>query len=440
MFCSKILGRSIALSLGVPLLAASVYAQMASPNFRIASSVLDMAGGMSNSTNFRLYDSAGQTAIGRSSSSNFGLNAGFQPTTLGRYQPCAFLTVGNGSGTPGSTGNKVSVYLDNTVAGDVAGLQFDLLFDGSVLSVSDVARTVRTDSSTMHYFGWIVHGSDTLRVVISGLAGQTISPGTGSIADIFFDVDPGAAAGDYLLTLPESRALVVGPPAYEYCDVTANGVFTVYSYVVGDVNGDGQINVLDVLAVINHILGIQPLSGDALLRADCNGDGDINVLDALGIVNVILGITPACLGGGDQPEVTPEAMKFLKGLKPYFPAEDFAKFMALMKEVQVPTEYSLAQNYPNPFNPNTTIHYSLPGVERRAESGGRLMPVHTTLKIYNILGQEVRTLVDEAKEAGYYTVTWDGKDAYGNNVASGVYFYRLTAGNFTATRRMVLMK
>lgn len=60
--------------------------------------------------------------------------------------------------------------------------------------------------------------------------------------------------------------------------------------MTGDVNGDRSINVLDVLAVINHILGIQTLEGESRLRADCNGEGNINILDALGIVNVILGI------------------------------------------------------------------------------------------------------------------------------------------------------
>ena len=68
------------------------------------------------------------------------------------------------------------------------------------------------------------------------------------------------------------------------------------------------------------------------------------------------------------------------------------------------------------------------------------MSIHTTLKIFNLLGQEVRTLVDEVKEPGHYTLIWDGRDGYGNNVASGVYFYRLTAENFTATKRMMLMK
>ena len=77
-----------------------------------------------------------------------------------------------------------------------------------------------------------------------------------------------------------------------------------------------------------------------------------------------------------------------------------------------------------------------------------LYALRTKLKIYNILGQEVRTLVDEVKEPGYYTVTWDGKDSDGRQAASGVYFYRLTASgiyrdnqeDFTVTKRMVLIR
>ena len=68
------------------------------------------------------------------------------------------------------------------------------------------------------------------------------------------------------------------------------------------------------------------------------------------------------------------------------------------------------------------------------------MPIHTTLKVFNLLGQEVRTLVDEPQDAGYYTVTWNGRDGSGNEVSSGVYFYRLTVGDFYATKRMVLLK
>jgi hypothetical protein len=97
----------------------------------------------------------------------------------------------------------------------------------------------------------------------------------------------------------------------------------------------------------------------------------------------------------------------------------------------VPETFDLGQNYPNPFNPNTDIRYQI------VDAGS---PIHTTLKVYNVLGQEVRVLVDELKEPGYYTVTWDGTDHKGERVTSGVYFYRIVAGQFQSTRRMVLLK
>jgi photosystem II stability/assembly factor-like uncharacterized protein len=89
----------------------------------------------------------------------------------------------------------------------------------------------------------------------------------------------------------------------------------------------------------------------------------------------------------------------------------------------VPNGFSLAQNYPNPFNPSTTIRYCLP----------HKSAVHLT--VYNALGQQVATLVEGEKEAGYHEVQFDGK-----NLASGVYFYRLQAGDFVQTRRLVLIE
>jgi hypothetical protein len=88
----------------------------------------------------------------------------------------------------------------------------------------------------------------------------------------------------------------------------------------------------------------------------------------------------------------------------------------------------LHDNFPNPFNPSTTFRYSLtaPGV--------------VTLKVYNMLGQLVRTIVDEEQEEGYHEVLWDGLNQVGATVSSGVYIYRLTAGAFTDTKRMLLLK
>ena len=94
----------------------------------------------------------------------------------------------------------------------------------------------------------------------------------------------------------------------------------------------------------------------------------------------------------------------------------------------VPDRTSLSQNMPNPFNPSTTIEYQI------AEAG------QVRLAIYNLLGQEVRVLVDVRNEAGHYTANWDGKDQLGRQVASGIYLYRLQAAGFSASRRMMLLK
>ncbi|MBL7074810.1 T9SS type A sorting domain-containing protein [candidate division KSB1 bacterium] len=94
----------------------------------------------------------------------------------------------------------------------------------------------------------------------------------------------------------------------------------------------------------------------------------------------------------------------------------------------LPQEYSLSQNYPNPFNPTTIINYSIPAPEK------------VKIIIYNVIGQEVRTLVDKDQTAGIYQVVWGGKDVWGRDVASGVYFCRMQAGNFSKVIKMLLIR
>ena len=89
----------------------------------------------------------------------------------------------------------------------------------------------------------------------------------------------------------------------------------------------------------------------------------------------------------------------------------------------IPTDYSLEQNYPNPFNPATIIKYSIP-------KAGSVM-----IKVYDDLGKEVATLLNEYKSAGSYEVKFAAK-----KFSSGVYFYRLTAGDFVQTKRMIILK
>jgi len=94
----------------------------------------------------------------------------------------------------------------------------------------------------------------------------------------------------------------------------------------------------------------------------------------------------------------------------------------------LPEVFALQQNYPNPFNPSTTIQYSLP------------QDAQVTLEVYNLVGQKVITLVDEKQKAGYKVARWDGTDASGARVASGLYFYKLKAGDFLKVRRMLLLR
>ncbi len=94
----------------------------------------------------------------------------------------------------------------------------------------------------------------------------------------------------------------------------------------------------------------------------------------------------------------------------------------------IPISFALEQNFPNPFNPSTTIEYSLP------VSG------QVRLEVFNLLGQHVCTLVDRFEEAGLHSATWDSQDASGSRVSSGVYLYRITAGSYTETRKMMMLK
>ncbi|NUM79041.1 T9SS type A sorting domain-containing protein, partial [candidate division KSB1 bacterium] len=95
---------------------------------------------------------------------------------------------------------------------------------------------------------------------------------------------------------------------------------------------------------------------------------------------------------------------------------------------ETPSVFHLAQNYPNPFNPATMIQYELP------------QAAQVQLAIYNLLGEKVRTLVDANEPAGIKQVTWDGRDEYGRRMSTGVYVYRLEAGDINITKRLLLMK
>ena len=117
------------------------------------------------------------------------------------------------------------------------------------------------------------------------------------------------------------------------------------------------------------------------------------------------------------------------GLTSWVPV--FVKGCLEVQDVNTPAKpgvFSLAQNYPNPFNPKTMIRFALP------------KDSWVKLEVYNILGQKVKILVDEKLEAGVKEVEWDGKDSKGLEVASGIYFYKIKAYDFSDVKKMVMLK
>jgi hypothetical protein len=94
----------------------------------------------------------------------------------------------------------------------------------------------------------------------------------------------------------------------------------------------------------------------------------------------------------------------------------------------IPEEFNVSQNYPNPFNPSTTIKYAIP------------QQSFVTIKVYDIVGREVKTLVNTERSPGIYSVQWDGNNNFGSKVTSGIYLYRVVAGNFTQVKKMILLK
>ena len=108
----------------------------------------------------------------------------------------------------------------------------------------------------------------------------------------------------------------------------------------------------------------------------------------------------------------------------------------------LPEEISVSQNYPNPFNSLTTIEYTIGagGFRTFDEAFEQLMPYNVSIKVYNILGQEVKTLVKDSQLPGFYTITWDGRNRYGRPIATGLYFYQVIIGEKVFNKKMTILK
>ena len=204
--------------------------------------------------------------------------------------------------------------------------------------------------------------------------------------------------------------------------------------LAADVNGDGVVNIQDLVIVSSH------LGQDGQNGADVNGDGAVNIQDLV-LVAGELGTEAAApsawhrTSGSVPPRATVEQwLTQAYRVSLIDPRSQRGVFLLeRLLAALAPKETTLLANYPNPFNPETWIPYQLAD------------PAEVTLHIYSVKGALVRTLALGHQAAGMYqsksrAAYWDGRNAQGEKVASGIYFYTLSAGDFSATRKLLIRK
>ena len=315
---------------------------------------------------------------------------------------------------------------------DMAGWQFDIAFDPSALEAISVTEGgfLKMGSQTLFQGGTInnaagkIEGFSVIRLSTRGASG------TGTLVQVTFKAK---AAGETRVALEKVQ---FGAITGEHLPAGPHEIrFTVEGQLAtGDVNRDGRVSVLDLILIAQQ-LGRRVAAGSPV---DLNGDGVVSILDLILTARAI-GNTTAPSAPGGEAEGLDAAMieawiaqarleddgslAFKEGI------EVLENLLALL----IPKETALLANYPNPFNPETWIPYQL------AESA------EVTLTIYDMNGQLVRRIAVGNQAAGMYTsrnraAYWDGRNQLGEFIASGLYFYTLTANNFTATRKMMVLK
>ena len=362
------------------------------------------------------------------------------------FEPGTEYTVAN----PGVsyTFSKTPLHTDDTFALDIraesvfdmAGWQFDIAFDPAALEAIDVSEGdfLKMGGTTLFQRGTI----DNVAGKITGLSAIRLSTqgvsGTGTLLQVTFKAK---SDGDTRLTLQNFEfGATTGdliPAGPHEVRITVEG-----QLATGDVNRDGRVSILDLILVAQQLGRRVPANSPV----DLNRDGAVSILDlilaAQAIGNTTASAAPPTplLAGGKGGAESADAATIEAWIAQARLEDDgslafkqgIENLQALLAAL-IPEETALLRNYPNPFNPETWIPYQL------AESA------EVTLTIYDMNGQLVRRLAVGHQAAGMYrsrsrAAYWDGRNQLGESVASGLYFYTLTAGEFSATRRMLILK
>ncbi|MDE0427488.1 MAG: cohesin domain-containing protein [Candidatus Poribacteria bacterium] len=360
----------------------------------------------------------------------FGLEPG---TEYQVYNPHVGYTLSTPKIHAGDT-FTLNITAENVI--DFAGWQVDLAFNPTILEAIEVNEGdfLKIDNGTTFFQkGTIDNTTGKITKLSSARLSEDGVTGTGTLLSVTFTAKtPGQTQlklENFQLAAITGESIPVGAPDIL---ITVEGQLT-----TGDVNRDGQVSILDMVLVARQFGNTVPSDS----AVDINGDGVINVLDLI-LVSQHMGessdTAAPSLVGINERELDPA---IVRAWIAHAELEDdgsiaFQQGIAKLRELLsslLPKETALLPNYPNPFNPETWIPYQLSE------------PAEVTLRIYAVNGELVRTLALGHTPAGIYesrtrAAYWDGKNEVGESVASGIYFYTLTAGDFTATRKFLIRK
>ncbi len=309
---------------------------------------------------------------------------------------------------------------------DLAGWQFDVSFDPRALEAVDVieGEFLKSDGGNAFFqSGRIEKGT------ITGISGARFAvdgvSGTGTIATLRFKA---IAEGNTTVTLNNA---LFGTADDGSITVTIDPIRISIEErrLPGDINSDGIINIFDLIKVAQQ-LGQSVAAGSPV---DVNNDGVVNIFDLIAVASNMGGAAAPPAHGLDVATIhawLSQARRVDDG------SNDFHQAIAnleVLRASMIPQSTQLMPNYPNPFNPETWIPYQLAA------------PAEVTLTIFDMNGAAVRRLAIGHQAAGMYqsrnrAAYWDGRNGRGESVASGLYFYTLRAGEFTATRKMLIRK
>ena len=337
----------------------------------------------------------------------------------------AVVSISPASVASPAVGEQLTLSLSIAGGEAVAGYQVSVQFDTTALRFVSGANGDFLPAGA--FFVQPVVKGNLVKLNAASLAGE--SNGNGTLTTLTYEVIAVKAS-----TLVLSDVLLTDSEGIGSAPVLENGKITETQLLKGDVNGDGIVDIRDLVLVASNIGKV------GRNAADVNTDGTVDIRDLV-LVAGALGTSAAA-----PSLMHPDSLEMLTSAdvrRWLFQAQQLSLtdamslrgilFLEQLLVVLIPKETALLFNYPNPFNPETWIPYQL------------AKDADVTLQIYAVNGTLVRRLALGYQAAGMYqnrsrAAYWDGRNAFGEPVASGVYFYTLTAGDFNATRKMLIWK